>query len=291
MLRQLAKIANRLDSLGLTKEADILDRYLEKSASMFEGLIGTVPPPTVQATIKKWIGPRASFGGSDLKDPGNFSVQLGQVFDWIGMELDRDGGNDFYMWYMQNINSPGTTNYTSGNVILASDLMKLSDRITEYATSENKGWLYPNSPWSNAQNRALATAQLVKLRTPGVGAPKEKVSPEGAPVAQMGGNVAPKIPPVSPPAPEKTTAPLTDWQKYEKATPYGAAVRLAWHAFTRIDPPEIGKDDSFAAFKKWYLDAKKESWGGADKSAKEVIAILKREEERIKSGDFTTPAI
>ena len=32
MLKKLAKIANRLDSLGLTKEADVIDRYLIKKA-------------------------------------------------------------------------------------------------------------------------------------------------------------------------------------------------------------------------------------------------------------------
>ena len=32
MLRQMVKIANKLDSLGLTKEADVLDRYIQKMA-------------------------------------------------------------------------------------------------------------------------------------------------------------------------------------------------------------------------------------------------------------------
>ena len=32
MLRQIVKIANKLDSLGLTKEADVLDRYIQKVA-------------------------------------------------------------------------------------------------------------------------------------------------------------------------------------------------------------------------------------------------------------------
>ena len=33
MLRQIVKIANKLDSLGLTKEADVLDRYIHKMAA------------------------------------------------------------------------------------------------------------------------------------------------------------------------------------------------------------------------------------------------------------------
>lgn len=33
MLRQMVKIANKLDSLGLTKEADVLDRYIHKMAA------------------------------------------------------------------------------------------------------------------------------------------------------------------------------------------------------------------------------------------------------------------
>jgi hypothetical protein len=34
MLKKLAKVANRLDQLGLTKEADVLDRFLNKLAQM-----------------------------------------------------------------------------------------------------------------------------------------------------------------------------------------------------------------------------------------------------------------
>lgn len=37
MLRQMVKIANKLDSLGLTKEADVLDRYINKMAAVTQG--------------------------------------------------------------------------------------------------------------------------------------------------------------------------------------------------------------------------------------------------------------
>ena len=35
MLKDLVKVANRLDSLGLTKEADTLDFFIQKEASDF----------------------------------------------------------------------------------------------------------------------------------------------------------------------------------------------------------------------------------------------------------------
>jgi hypothetical protein len=38
MLRQMVKIANKLDSLGLTKEADVLDRYINKMAQESGGM-------------------------------------------------------------------------------------------------------------------------------------------------------------------------------------------------------------------------------------------------------------
>jgi len=38
MLREIAKIASKLDSLGLTKEADVLDKFLVKAAEDYSGL-------------------------------------------------------------------------------------------------------------------------------------------------------------------------------------------------------------------------------------------------------------
>lgn len=37
MLRRLLKVANKIDKLGLTKEADLLDNIIKKMAAMGEG--------------------------------------------------------------------------------------------------------------------------------------------------------------------------------------------------------------------------------------------------------------
>lgn len=66
MLKQIVKIANKLDSLGLTKEADILDGYLSKiairaseityeefwqGAREMEGI--ETPPPITEDDVKR----------------------------------------------------------------------------------------------------------------------------------------------------------------------------------------------------------------------------------------------
>lgn len=48
MLKELVKVANKLDALGLTKEADIIDALLNKKASMED----EAPPIDIE-TLKK----------------------------------------------------------------------------------------------------------------------------------------------------------------------------------------------------------------------------------------------
>jgi hypothetical protein len=58
MLKKLAKIANRLDSLGLTKEADVVDRFILKMAQMEE----VVEPEMEDASSRVSSAIEASIG-------------------------------------------------------------------------------------------------------------------------------------------------------------------------------------------------------------------------------------
>lgn len=51
MLSKLARVANKLDSVGLVKEADVIDRFILKLAQQ-----GSVPSNRVWAAIQKSIG-------------------------------------------------------------------------------------------------------------------------------------------------------------------------------------------------------------------------------------------
>ena len=50
MLKELVKIADRLDSLGLTKEADLIDSLIKKSSDSFD----TLPKDIYEWTTDDW---------------------------------------------------------------------------------------------------------------------------------------------------------------------------------------------------------------------------------------------
>lgn len=92
MLRQMVKIANKLDSLGLTKEADVLDRYINKmAAAVTEG------PGNVFYDEGRAIGaPGASlnnkFYASKPQTLSEFNGLLGQLIK----EIKKIPGQDVF---------------------------------------------------------------------------------------------------------------------------------------------------------------------------------------------------
>lgn len=75
MLRQIVKIANKLDSLGLTKEADVLDRYINKMAANSDVLLGTDIFPKAPET--------------SIRISENFSRRMDQTANFIANGLIR----------------------------------------------------------------------------------------------------------------------------------------------------------------------------------------------------------
>ena len=59
MLRSLVKIANKLDSLGLTKEADVVDRFILKMAQMEE---------VVEPEMEEEVDPKTKDASSRVRD-------------------------------------------------------------------------------------------------------------------------------------------------------------------------------------------------------------------------------
>ena len=88
MLKEIIKVANKLDSLGLTKEADILDNYISKiildkenvrNASLFEGAFDT---------IKELFGK----GKSREEEAAEHFTTINPIWPKMQAKLERDKG-------------------------------------------------------------------------------------------------------------------------------------------------------------------------------------------------------
>ena len=93
MLNKLAKIANKLDSLGLTKEADVLDRYLQKAAQQVAttgvagATYGTSPMERGrQITPGKPGGAVIKFYKAKPKSIGEFNTYLAALIDDVAKD-------------------------------------------------------------------------------------------------------------------------------------------------------------------------------------------------------------
>lgn len=240
MLREIAKIANKLDSLGLTKEADILDSYLSKSAASFAKYIKKSPPPEVAAAFKKWlnVSQLANYrwkGGILTGGIGSFIPSAGSaeaiaaykdignyISSYTMNELMRDNGDDLYMWYHDNVHGNGD--------FLSEDLNKLAGILKDVASGMSGGENY-----NDIAQLLEVTALEWDKRKPGQkpisqeAAPQEFAS-EGAPVAVQSPSIAPK--------------PSDPWAVYGAGAKALKAAWLARTAATKNNP-------SFANFKAW----------------------------------------
>ena len=212
MLREIVKIANKLDSLGLTKEADILDAYLSKSAGRFDGFIVQPPPPGIADLFKKWLTTSHIGNATYENGIGSFiptsgrsdktSAAMGGIRSismYTQKELARDNGNDLYMWYVDNIQDAGVF---SGNPdkFLAVAFNDLAQSIRDVVPE-----LKQNTPDVADNYLAVAdelerTSQMwIQSRVNKSSSPsKPAPSPEGPPVAAVSPSVTPKPVPTSP---------------------------------------------------------------------------------------------
>jgi hypothetical protein len=252
MLREIAKIANKLDSLGLTKEADILDTYLSKTAAGMGRYIKKSPPPEVAAAFKKWlnVSQLANYrwkggltGGIDsfipssgnlaeLRGPEGLYNQISLIFSYTPEELNRDNGDDLYMWYHDNVHGNGD--------FLSEDLSKLAGMLREVASGMKARLPEIAGNYNGLAGSLEIAAEEWKARKPGrktSESPSGEVSPEGAPVAIQAPSVGAK--------PSASPSHSSDpWAVYGTQA---KDLKSAWLARTTATK----KNPSFANFKAW----------------------------------------
>jgi len=76
-IRKLASIANKLDSLGLTKEADVLDRYLNKVAAMVSSSITELDIKAIENQNNVYFVDKATGGWYEYRGYGSFLKNKG----------------------------------------------------------------------------------------------------------------------------------------------------------------------------------------------------------------------
>ena len=275
-IKELTKIANKLDSLGLTKEADVLDTYIRKSAG---GFLGTFHgqfaphelPPEIARLLEYLLDTSTAFNryydfknqaigifipGQDTGKAKTLAAQIVNISQYIRNELDKDGGENFLRWYVNEI-GPAYKD-------------EIPQKLEELATK-----LDAESPlYKEASSHLRVTATF--WRQSNFRSGNKSTS-------------APKAPTVTPPSKEpligineESTYPkykepkstLSGWDKYMAKTQYGPAVKKAWDKYTSSEAAKGLWNPSFGSFAKWYGDNMKVLWNGKNKSPEEVVSIL-----------------
>ncbi len=302
--KELTKVANKLDSLGLTKEADILDQYIRKYSGFTPfgeaaGMGDYRPPADIAALINKWL----DYVSISSVMVTNSEAGAQQCFDEIvslvnfvdrmadGDETKRAGLRD---WYTKNIETMSVFSRPEDyHNILADDMIELADDLEERLKE------FPNGTWDistgkplnlgryNTLAKSLRLTAQKWMRSLGQPAKNKEVpsSPmkSDAPVAQVGGATYTPY--------KEPKSNLTGWDKYMAKTKYGPSVKRAWEDFVKTDPPEIGVDPSFAAFTEWYKNRLSSDWGGQHKTPEEVVKLINLHKKLIERDDFTSPIV
>ena len=153
MLSKLAKIANRLDSIGLTKEADVLDAFIKKLAedgtpAKPEGTAAPVYVPNTGSAVKVNLKPPAGYPSltapSAPLDPAAFAKAAYRlVMDkWVhtfSNELNRilkqDEEAKFSVNFSFNVNKNGSVDPGTIKVVAVPDIKTTSQAEGVTSTS------------------------------------------------------------------------------------------------------------------------------------------------------------
>lgn len=300
--KELTKVANKLDSLGLTKEADILDQYIRKYSGFTPfgepaGMGNYRPPANISALMSKWLD-YVSISSVMVTNSGAGAQEcfdeILSLISFVDGMADADPTKKVGLtdWYTKNIESQLIFSKPEDyHNAIANDMIELADDL------EGRLKEFPNGTWDistgkplnlgryNTLAKSLRLTAQKWMRSYGQPA-KKKEAPSSpvksdAPVAQVGGTTY---------APE-TKSTLTGWEKYMAKTKYGPSVKRAWEDFVKTDPPEIGVDPSFAAFTEWYKNRLSSDWGGQHKTPEEVVRLISLHKKLIERGDFTSPIV
>lgn len=287
-IKELTKIANKLDSLGLTKEADVLDAYIRKNAKPALGDFS--PPEKIQRLMTIWLNyaPFPGLGsiiGYDERNDSAYVEGIGALCQYISDMADKDGTQrtGLSSWYHENIES---ANIFVGkedrfHQLITKDLYELADDIDaiikEYGSNSRRQSL---SMYKGITTKIRATASKWSSSYGREGESVEK-KPRPGSAAERGGLHAPtggtqslEAGKTYPPYTEPKSN-LTGWDKYmAKAGVGGPEVKKSWDRYTSSKAAKGLWNSSFNSFAKWYGDNLKVLWNGKNKSPQQVISIL-----------------
>lgn len=288
MLKELVKIANKLDGLGLTREADVLDAYIRKSAR--SGLFDFSPPENIQKLMTAWLDypPFPGLGSALGYDERNDSAYIGRIEElcqYISDMADKDGTQrtGLASWYSRNIE---TANIFVGSPdrfhqLITKDLNELADDIDSITKEHgSKSSRQSLSMYKGVTTKIRATASKWSSSYGREGERVEK-KPRPGSAAERGGLYAPvggtqslEAGKTYPPYTEPKSN-LTGWDKYmAKAGVGGPEVKKSWDRYTSSKAAKGLWNSSFDSFAKWYGDNLKVLWNGKNKSPQQVIDIL-----------------
>lgn len=258
MLREIVKIANKLDSLGLTKEADVLDTYLSKSAG-YSQFIKKFPPPGIGDLFKKWldashIGNYTWLGsvlgggiGSFVPTSGRTEstkiavMQIMSICQYTQTELARDSGNDLYLWYLDNVRGAEVFGGNPSS-FLAEDLTSLAETIRGVADGMKDNTPDVAQTYNNVASHLDKTAALWMARNPNK-RPSPEAPSEVAPSSSEGPAVAVQAPAITP-KPSAPSSASDPWAIYGSDA---RSLKATWLARTSATK----KNPSFENFQAW----------------------------------------
>lgn len=250
MLKELVKVANRLDSLGLMKEADILDRWINKVAAGFSAqrnkeisdfLSTTLPPlfTSVAGSVEDRASKILSYPLNDRNPLYMVIVGLVKNTDRVGLSYDQ----------------------VRSEIIKGFEFNKTKDTTLSRDTTS----LYNTMTLKNGKNPPGAGAALifdeVIVKSVFAQIQENKRSLQGATAsggvqAQTAEAVytkpaaAPGKSPTKSPTRPSPSAPKRDWAYYlsKQTEPVGQAMEILWSNASM----EMNMKPDYASFVSWY---------------------------------------
>lgn len=268
MLKELVKVANRLDSLGLTREADVLDRWINKVAAGAPRVTSNFDPSKI-----KGINEAADSIIAAMKAV----VNAGSLPSMKGV-LSLSGENPFINQFNYITRTPSGVNITDANI---RGLL-----VQAYDHSGGDYSKVPDAEKHLFEDVVVAGAQAAVKNNRsyivnGPAAPERKPNTGGV-QAQTEGTTYPKPAPTATPrrtptAPTKPSpsAPKRDWAYYisKQTEEVGKAMERLWSKASG----EMGLSSDYASFVKWYKSKGKNmnTRDAADEMFTDAIALSK----------------
>jgi hypothetical protein len=309
MLKDLVKIANRLDTLGLTKEADIIDRYISKSAGFTWQIPANLTKEQIQEVeteVDKDKNVRLFFNNLDDSFAYNMPFEiLGKVSDrrmphiYAGIRFINSYKNkEALKWWWVN----EYVQFNTGSGYLNNYLDEwLSDVVeqTNKAMPENKNWksdpkFYDLAKFLSIGGEADRAAKAVggKGGGGGWGVPTRSSfdktttpQPKAPETAQTRVEVPAATPTTPAPNTPAETKPVVDpWIAYsQKVGDTRMEIKNKWLERCKVR----GKDKSFSNYQAWLRSTLKVT-GGVGLSVSGVIKFLDSEIGRKQRSEPTS---